>query len=87
MLKRQHDYATGLLRCSDEDLVDLFNRDVGNAGWVAARAAFSQALITEFRRRGIDVSSVRSQDGTSYTTKVKLQKRKLVLVSKSEHLM
>jgi len=40
------------------ELVTVFNHQVGNTGWTGMRAYHDQALIDEFLRRGIDVSTV-----------------------------
>ena len=36
------------------ELVNIFNRQVGNRGWTSMRAYHDQALIGEFQRRGKD---------------------------------
>ena len=38
------------------ELVNIFNRQVGNRGWTNMRAYHDKALIDEFQRRGVDVS-------------------------------
>ena len=38
------------------ELVTVFNHQVGNTGWTGMRAYHDQALIDEFRRRGVNVS-------------------------------
>ena len=40
------------------ELVNIFNRLVGNHGWSSMRAYHDQALLDEFLRRDIDVSAV-----------------------------
>ena len=47
------------------ELVTVFNHQVGNTGWTGMRAYHDQALIEEFQRRGIDVSTV--YDGKAIT--------------------
>ena len=47
------------------ELVTVFNQQVGNTGWTGMRAYHDQALIDEFKRRGIDVSAV--YDGKTIT--------------------
>ena len=64
---------------SDERLVEYFNRDVGNPGWVAARGRFHHALFSEFRIRGIDISCIQSGDSVSLARKVKHVVKKLEL--------
>ena len=60
---QQHIYYTKYaLQFADmqiPELVTVFNHQVGNTGWTGMRAYHDQALIDEFKRRGIDVSAVR----------------------------
>ena len=48
------------------ELVNVFNRQVGNHGWTGVRAYHDQALIDEFRRRGVNVSVVYSGKAISF---------------------
>lgn len=48
------------------ELVDIFNRQVGNRGWTGVRSYHDQALIDEFRRRGVDVSAIYDRDTISF---------------------
>ena len=52
-------------------------------GWVGMRAYHDQALIDEFQRRGIDVSSVYDGKAISFAHPVRydIQGSKLVIVS------
>ena len=54
-----------------------------NRGWSSMRAYHDQALIDEFQRRGIDVSSVYDDKAISFAHPVRydIQGSKLVLVS------
>ena len=40
------------------ELVNIFNRQVGNRGWTSMRAYHNQALIDEFQRRGINIACI-----------------------------
>ena len=53
-------------------------------GWVGMRAYHDQALIDEFQRRGIDVSSVYDGKAISFAHPVRygMQGDKLVIVSR-----
>lgn len=59
---QQHIYYTKYaLQFADmqiPELVTVFNSIVGKSGWTGMRAYHDQALIDEFKRRGIDVSVV-----------------------------
>lgn len=43
---------------SNQDLVDIFNKEVDVKGWVGARGAYLIALNDEFVRRNIDVGLI-----------------------------
>ena len=61
-------YTKSALQFTDMQLLELvtaFNHQVGNTGWTGMRAYHDQALIDEFKRRGIDVSAV--YDGKTIT--------------------
>ena len=57
---------------STQSLVEEFNRQVGNAGWTSARANHGQALISEFRNRGIDTSAVYDGHSIDFSRCVRL---------------
>jgi hypothetical protein len=56
---------------TDEELIGAFNRDVGNPGWVSARASYHVALHREFKLRGFDCSAM-AEFGWSLRSKIKL---------------
>ena len=59
-------YIKFALRFADmqiPELVNIFNAQVQSRGWSSMRAYHDQALIDEFKRRGIDVSAI--YDGKS----------------------
>ena len=59
-------FAEKFITYSIEQLVELFNREVGNNGWSSMRAAQDCALMDEFRRRDIDVSAISNGDMISF---------------------
>ena len=61
-------------------LVELFNKEVGNRGWTSERCAFDAALIDAFINKGVDVSAV--YDGTSISFR-----QKVTLDSESQKLI
>ena len=67
-----------LQKMSDEQLIDAFNEDVGNPGWVGARARFHSALREEFESRGFDFSVIGNKNSLSFSKKVKLIGKKIV---------
>jgi hypothetical protein len=64
---------------SDEELVEAFNREVGNPGWTSSRATYLALLREEFEKRKFDHSAVTGSGGLSLKQKVKLVDGKLVV--------
>jgi hypothetical protein len=60
--RRWDDYAEqwrqDLAAKTDLQLVDSLNREVGNSGWVSARAVYLKVLWDELHARGLDFSAV-----------------------------
>lgn len=53
------------------ELVNIFNRLVGNHGWSSMRVYHDQALLDEFRRRGIDTTAVTDGETISFAHPVR----------------
>jgi hypothetical protein len=53
------------------ELVDIFNRQVGNRGWTGMRAYHDQALIDEFQRRGIDTSIILKANISNFAQQIR----------------
>ena len=66
------DFAARFAAASTQSLVEEFNRQVGSNAWTSARAVHDQALIAEFRRRGIDISTVNDGNSTDFNHHVRL---------------
>jgi hypothetical protein len=73
-----YDFIERFKAMSDIELVEAFNKEVGNPGWVSARAAYLMALHDEFVRREFDYSSIGSAGGLSLATRIKLIDKKIV---------
>lgn len=59
-------FAEKFITYTIEQLVELFNREVGNSAWTSMRAAHDCALIDEFKRRGIDITAVSNGEMISF---------------------
>ena len=70
--KYYQEYAAHFSAASNQSLVESFNREVGNNGWVSMRACCIAALIDEFRSRGIDISAVSNGRSTDFNHHVRL---------------
>ena len=53
------------------ELVNIFNRQVGNQGCVGMRGYHDCALIDKFQRRGVDVSVVYNGKAISFAHSVR----------------
>jgi hypothetical protein len=82
-----------LAKLSDHQLIDSFNREVGNGGWGTARADYIHCLRCEIKRRAFDSSLIfhtttfedgSVSQGLSFKRKVKLRNGKLVYMSPGE---
>jgi hypothetical protein len=62
---RNDEYIARLSKCSDEELIGAFNREVGNTGWTSSRASYLAALYREFKVRGFDCTTI--GDGHSFS--------------------
>ena len=69
-------YIRYALRFADmqiSELVTVFNTQVQRRGWSSMRAFHDQALIDEFRRRGIDTSAVYDGRALSFAHPVRYE--------------
>ena len=69
-------YIRYALRFADmqiSELVTVFNTQVQRRGWSSMRAFHDQALIDEFRRRGIDTSAVYDGRALSFVHPVRYE--------------
>ena len=64
-------YALQFADMQITELVEIFNRQVGNRGWTGMRAYHDQALIDEFQRRGIDVSTIKRKQSICFSKAIK----------------
>ena len=73
------EYKKRLEGTTDEQLIADFNSDVGEPGWVNARANFHAAMHDEFERRHYDYSAIGKKDvSLSWARKIKLVDKKIV---------
>lgn len=74
MIEREAKYgfAAQLDLLTDEQLVDRFNREVGNQGWGNARGYFVQCLIQQFAKRQIDYSSISTDGAVRFSRPIEL---------------
>ena len=74
--KQARPQAKFALRFADmqiPELVNIFNAQVQSRGWSSMRAYHDQALIDEFKRRGIDVSAIYDGKSISFAHSVRYE--------------
>lgn len=67
-----------LQKMSDEQLLDSFNKNVGNSGRGSTRERFHSALREEFENRGFDFSAIGKNNGLSFANKITLVGKKII---------
>ena len=67
-----------LQKMSDEQLIEAFNNDVENPGWVAARARFHSALREEFENRDFYFSAIGNKNSLSFKDKITLRDKRII---------
>ena len=67
-------------KLSDDELIETFNKEVGNRGWVSARGYYLVALHTEFTNRGFDISEISYDDRFSIKHRVRLDGKKVIIM-------
>ena len=75
------EYQAKLGAVSDEELIQLFNNEVGNKGWGTARASFLAAVHKEFEKRGFDFSIIGDATNLSFKNKIEQEGKKIKLIS------
>ena len=75
----KYGFASRFRKMSDQELIDAFNHDFGNTGWVSARAIFLFALRKEYNCREFDYSAFSGGQGFSFPGKIKLEGKRIVL--------
>ncbi len=74
------EYLEKFKKMDDKQLIDSFNREVGNPGWTNSRASYLSALHQEFNDRGYDYSDIGSTGSLSLKNKIELLDKKIKIV-------
>lgn len=78
--KHYQEYLEYFKGMTDEQLVHVFNREVGNNGWVSARASYLGALHGEFENRNYNYSAIDNKKELSFAKKIKLFSKNLIVI-------
>lgn len=73
-------FEKNLISLSDQEVINSFNKEVDNTGWVAARAYFIKALTNQFESREIDYSIIKNENTISIANMVILTGIKITLL-------
>ena len=74
-------YVSEFKEKPDQEIVDLFNGEVGKPGWCSSRASYIAALHHEFERRNFDFSNIGRGGRLSFRSKIKLDGKTIVYAS------
>lgn len=68
----ENEYTERLRSASIQKLVDGYNSQVGNRGWVSSKGCYLYALYYEFKNRNIDISVIDTGTGLRLDRRIKL---------------
>ncbi len=71
------EYKKILKSKTGEQLIEAFNREVGNPGWASSRASYLAALHDEFEEHRYDYAEIGDKYELSLARKVKLVGKKI----------
>lgn len=77
------EFAERFKKMSDEELIKAYKKDIGNPGWVSARAFFISALHEELDFRKLDYSKISNSKILSLLELQELSKKNQMFESES----
>jgi hypothetical protein len=66
----------------DAEIIEAFNKQVGNTGWTTSRGIYLSALHKELDNRGFDFSAIGTSNSLSFKNKVILIGKKVEIDAK-----
>lgn len=78
------EYLEKFKKMDDKQLIDSFNREVGNPGWTNSRANYLSALHQEFNDRQCDYSEIGDDSKLSLKSKICLLGKKIKILTKTD---
>jgi len=79
-----HKFMEQLNKCSDEEIIQNFNYEVGNGGWGTARASYLGALHEQLNIRNFDYSEIGDKKSYSLANKVELVGKTIKVIPNSK---
>jgi hypothetical protein len=80
-----NEFRETMQKATDQELVNYFNKEVGNTGWGNARSYYLAALREEITKRDMDSSIIIHEGGLSLKRNVKLSNGKLEFDDSDKH--
>jgi len=80
MQTKYTEFSEIFTKLSDDELIESFNKEVGNKGWVSARGYYLVALHSEFTTRGFDISKISYDDRFSIKHRIRLIGKKAIIM-------
>jgi hypothetical protein len=74
------EYLEEFKKMADDEVIEAFNKEVGNPGWTTSRANYLGALRQEFDNRKYDCSVITQGGGLSLNNKVRLVDKKFEII-------
>ena len=71
------EYLSKFKEMDDSQLIEAFNKQVGNPGWTTSRGSYLKALHQEFADRNYDYSDIGDAGSLSFKNKIKLVDKKI----------
>jgi hypothetical protein len=66
---------------TEKEIVEAFNRQVGNPGWVGAKFRLLDKLRKEFQKGGYDTSAIIDEGGMSLKHKIRIVNKRIELIT------
>ena len=64
---------------SNQELIEVFNGQVGNNGWGTAKAAFLYSIHNELISRKIDFSAIGDNESLSFKDKIEIKNDRTIV--------
>ncbi len=69
-------------KMTDAEIVEAFNKQVGNTGWTTSKGIYLSVLHQELSNRSIDFSAVETNNSLSFKNKIMLVGKKVEIDTK-----
>ena len=74
-------YTASFDKCTDQEIINAFNKEAGNCGWGTARASYLGALHKQLEKRNFDYSEIGNERSMSLRSKIKLEGKVVSTIS------